>query len=90
MRLQGAALSSYLLLLENVCVLPQAQVAEELRQVRALQRRVQAAAVAATQRGDAVHVVAATQVMLCSCHGSAHKNTGENTHTHTDEAMHWD
>lgn len=37
----------YLLLLEYVCVLPQAQVAEQLRQVWALQRRVQAAAVAA-------------------------------------------
>lgn len=37
----------YLLLLEDVCVLPQAQVAEQLRQVWAFQRRVQAAAVAA-------------------------------------------
>lgn len=37
----------YLLLLEDICVLPQAQVTEQLRQVWAFQRRVQAAAVAA-------------------------------------------
>lgn len=57
----------YLLLLEDVCVLPQAQFAEQLWQVGAFQRRVQTAAVAASYRGDAVHVVAAAEVMLCSC-----------------------
>lgn len=58
----------YLLLLEDVRVLPQAQFAEELRQVGALHRGVQAAAVAAGHRGDAVHVAAAAaEVMLCSC-----------------------
>lgn len=57
----------YLLLLEDVRVLPQAQLAEQLRQVGAFQRRAQAAAVAASDWGDAVHVVAAAEVMLCSC-----------------------
>lgn len=57
----------YLLLLEDICVLPQAQLAEQLGQVRALQRWVQAAAVAASHRRNAVHVVAAAEVMLCSC-----------------------
>lgn len=44
----GALSLLYLLLLEDVCILPQAQVAEQLRQVWAFQRRVQAAAVAAS------------------------------------------
>lgn len=74
---------SYLLLLEDVCVLPQAQVAEELRQVRAFQRRVQAAAVAAAQRGDAVHVVAAAQVMLRSCVSMETRKTLVRTHIQT-------
>jgi len=63
----------YLLLLEDVRVLPQAQRAEQLGQVRAFQRRVQAAAVAAGYRGDAVHVVAAAEVMLCSCSSERQK-----------------
>lgn len=54
------------MLLEDVRVLPQAQLAEELRQVRTFQRRVQAAAVAAGYRRDAVHVVAAAEIMLCN------------------------
>lgn len=58
---------SYLLLLEDVGVFPQAQFTEELRQVGTFERRVQAAAVAAGDRGDAVHVVAAAEVMLDSC-----------------------
>ena len=40
----------HLLLLEDVGVLPQAQLAEELGQVRALQGGAQAAAVAARHR----------------------------------------
>lgn len=57
----------YLLLLEDICVFPQAQLAEELGQVWTFQRRVQAATVAAGYRRDAVHVIAAAEIMLCGC-----------------------
>lgn len=56
----------YLLLLEDVRVLPQAQLAEKLGQVWAFQRRIQAAAVAARYWWNRVHVVAAAEEMFCS------------------------
>lgn len=53
-----------LLLLEDICVLSQAQLAEELRQVRAFERAVEVTAVASRQRGDAVHVIATAEIVL--------------------------
>lgn len=54
----------YLLLLEDVCVFPQTQLAEKFWQVGAFQGRVQAAAVASSYRRNGVHVVATAEVML--------------------------
>lgn len=48
-----------LLLLEDICVFAQAQLAEKLGEIRTFEAAVQVAAIASSQRGDAVHVVAA-------------------------------
>lgn len=53
-----------LLLLKYVCVFAQTQFAEQLRQVRSLKQTVQVTAVASCQRGDAVHVIAAAEIMF--------------------------
>lgn len=53
-------------MLEDISVFAQAQLAEQFRQVGAFSGAVQAAAVATGYRGDAIHVVAAAQVVFCS------------------------
>lgn len=53
-----------LLLLEDVCVFAQAQLAEELGEVRAFERAVQVTAVASRERGNAVHVIAAAEIVF--------------------------
>ena len=66
-----AAIGQYLLLLEHVSVFPQAQLAEQLRQVRPFERGLETAAVAPGDRGDTVHVVTAAQIVLRSCQSEA-------------------
>lgn len=61
------AIDQYLLLLEHVGVFPQAQLAEQLRQVRPFERGLETAAIAPADRRDTVHVVTAAQIVLCSC-----------------------
>lgn len=63
-RCPGRCSLAYLLLLEDICVFAQTQLAEQLREVGAFEAAVQVAAIAPCQRGDAVHVVAAAEIML--------------------------
>lgn len=53
-----------LLLLEDVCVFAQTQFAEELGEVGALERAVEVTAIASCQRGNAVHVIAAAEIVF--------------------------
>lgn len=53
-----------LLLLEYIYVFAQTKFAEQLGQIRSLEQAVKAAAVAPRQRGDAVHVVTAAEIVL--------------------------
>lgn len=55
---------AHLLLLEDVCVFAQTQLAEKLGEVGAFEAAVQVAAIASCQGGNAVHVVAAAEIML--------------------------
>lgn len=59
-----------LLLLEYVCVFAQTKLAEELRQIRSLKQTVEVTAIASCQRGNAVHVVTATEIVF-SCKGTS-------------------
>lgn len=59
-----------LLLLEHVCVFAQAKLAEELGQIRSLKQTVEVTAIASCQRGNAVHVVTATEIVF-SCKGTS-------------------
>lgn len=52
------------MLLEDVCVFAQTQLAEKLGEVGPFEAAVQVAAIASCQRGNAVHVVAAAEIML--------------------------
>lgn len=52
------------MLLEYIYVFAQTKLAEELGQIRSLEQAVEAAAVASRQRGDAVHVVTAAEIVL--------------------------
>lgn len=62
---QGASWgNTNLLLLEHVCVFAQTKLAEELRQIRSLKQTVEVTAIASCQRGDAVHVVTATEIVF--------------------------
>lgn len=58
-----------LLLLEYICVFAQTKLAEEFRQIRSLKQAVEATAIASCQRGNAVHVVTATEIVF-SCKGT--------------------
>ena len=53
-----------LLLLEYICVFAQTKFAEQLRQIRSFKQTVQVTAVAPGQRGNAVHVIAAAEIVF--------------------------